>query len=182
MSTNDILRKYLDILNESDAATAAAPVTDNPSDQITFAPQQGNGSIKKVIEAVKEFQEEVGIAPADGVINPRTLAELLSQSGTMGKEEAEKFKAGAKDQSAADSEVVAEGIEGRGKHDMLADKAALHLGFAHGLMGEGHQCPHGVGTSAHSHYCHGHQEGLKECGTLPGGSSPTMAAPEKAGF
>jgi hypothetical protein len=180
MSTNDILRKYLDILNESDAAPATAPVTDTPSDQITFAPRQGNGSIKKVIDAVKEFQKEVGIE-ADGVINPRTLAELLSQSGTMGKEEAEKFKAGAQ-QGSQDAEVVAEGTEGRGKHDMLADKAALHLGFAHGLMGEAHQCSHPVGSSAHSHYAHGHQEGLKECGTLPGGSSPTMAAPAQAGF
>jgi hypothetical protein len=174
MSTNDILRKYLDILNESDAAPATAPVTDNPSDQITFAPPQGKGSIKKVIEAVKEFQEEVGITP-DGEINPRTLAELLSQSGTLSKEDEAKFKAGS--EQPADSEVVAEGTEGRGKHDMLSDKAALHLGFAHGLMGEGHQCPHGVGTSAHSHYCHGHQEGVKECG-----SSPAMAAPVQSGF
>jgi hypothetical protein len=179
MSTNDILRKYLDILNESEVAPA--PVTDNPSDQITYAPPTGKGSIKKVIEAVKEFQEEVGITP-DGVISPRTLAEILSQSGAMGKEEIEKLKAGAEQSSSQNAEVVAEGTEGRGKHDMLADKAALHLGFAHGLMGEGHQCPHGVGTSAHSHYCHGHQEGLKECGTLPGGSSPTMAAPAQAGF
>ena len=179
MSTNDILRKYLDILNESEVAQA--PVTDNPSDQITYAPPTGKGSIKKVIEAVKEFQEEVGIT-LDGVISPRTLAEILSQSGSMGKEEMEKLKAGAEQSASQNAEVVAEGTEGRGKHDMLADKAALHLGFAHGLMGEGHQCPHGVGTSAHSHYCHGHQEGLKECGTLPGGSSPTMAAPAQAGF
>jgi len=177
MSTNDILRKYLDILNESDAAPAAAPVTDNPSDQITYAPPTGKGSIKKVIEAVKEFQQEVGIE-ADGVITPRTLAEILSQSGSMGKEEMEKLQAPAEQ----DTEVVAEGIEGRGKHDMLADKAALHLGFAHGLMGEAHQCAHPVGTSAHSHYAHGHQEGLKECGVL-GGASPTMpAAPAQAAF
>jgi hypothetical protein len=177
MSTNDILRKYLDILNESDAAPATAPVTDNPADQITYAPVQGKGSIKKVIEAVKEFQEEVGITP-DGVISPRTLAEILSQSGSMGKEEMEKLKAGAAEQPAAtaDSEVVAEGTEGRGKHDMLSDKAALHLGYAHGLMGEGHQCAHPVGTSAHSHYAHGHQEGLKECGGMGG----QMAAPAPA--
>jgi hypothetical protein len=179
MSTNDILRKYLDILNESDAAPAVAPVTDNPADQITYAPPAGNGSIKKVIEAVKEFQEEVGIAP-DGVITPRTLAEILSQSGAMGKEEMEKLKAAPAEQDPA---VVAEGIEGRGKHDMLADKAALHLGFAHGLMGEAHQCAHPVGSSAHSHYAHGHQEGLKECGAIPGGASPTMpSAPAQAAF
>lgn len=183
MSTNDILRKYLDILNESDATTAAAPVTDNPADQITYAPPTGKGSIKKVIEAVKEFQEEVGIAP-DGVITPRTLAEILSQSGAMGKEEMEKLKAGTEQQPAATEQepaVVAEGIEGRGKHDMLSDKAALHLGFAHGLMGEAHQCAHPVGSSAHSHYAHGHQEGLKECGLLGGGST-MPAAPAQPAF
>ena len=176
MSTNDILRKYLDILNEDGAAQpAAAPVTDSPSDQITYAPPQGKGSIKKVIEAVKEFQQEVGIE-ADGVITPRTLAEILSQSGTLGKDELSKLKAGEE----ASPGVVSEAVEGRSKQDMIADKAALHLGYAHGLMGESHQCSHPVGTSAHSHYAHGHQEGLKECGTFTAGQPAT--SPSTMGF
>lgn len=184
MSTNDILRKYLDILNEGEVAPAAPaattePVTDNPSDQITYAPATGKGSIKKVIEAVKEFQQEVGISP-DGVINPQTLAEILSQSGTLGKDEMAKLKAGVEQQPDAEAGVVAEGLEGRGKHDMLTDKAALHMGYAHGLMGETHQCVHPVGSSAHSHYAHGHQEGLKECGAIGSPMTPTTPAPEQA--
>lgn len=181
MSTNDILRKYLDILNEDEATATAgatpAPAQAGPTGEVpTIAPLQGKGSIKKVIEAVKEFQSEVGIE-ANGVITPRTLAEILSQSGTLGKEEQAKLQAGADAQPTA--EPVSEGVEGRGKHDMLTDKAALHLGYAHGLMGEEHSCSHPVGSSAHSHYAHGHQEGLKECGVMRAGQS---APAPSAGF
>lgn len=173
MSTNDILRKYLDILNEDDGSVAQPAAGDgampDPAAHVTYAPQQGAGSIKEVIEAVKNFQGAVGLEET-GVIDPKTLAEILSQSGQMGKEEVQKLTAGHDE--AQTTAPVAEGIEGRGKHDMLADKAALHLGYAHGLMGEAHQCAHPVGTSSHSHYAHGHQEGLKECGVL---SSPMQA-------
>ena len=171
MSSNDILRKYLDILNEAADQAAAEPVAGDgampaPQEQITYAPVQGEGSIKEVIEAVKKFQGTVGLEET-GVIDPKTLAEILSQSGQMGKDEMAKLSAGV--EAGQTTAPVAEGLEGRGKHDMLADKAALHMGYAHGLMGEGHQCAHPVGSSAHSHYSHGHQEGLKECGVI---SSP----------
>lgn len=165
MSTNDILRKYLDILNESEAAPATAP-TDNPADQITYAPETGKGSIKEVIEAVKDFQSSIGKDPT-GIIDPSTLAEILSQSGTMAKDEMAKFQT---EPAAADSAApIAEGMNGVNKQDMLADKAALHMGYAHGLMGSCPECEHPVGSSAHSHYKHGQTEGLKECGML---SSP----------
>ena len=168
MSTNDILRKYLDILSEDEAPATTTPAANAPTGEVpTIAPYQGKGSIKKVIEAVKEFQQEVGIEPADGNITPRTLAEILSQSGTLGKEDMAKLKAGVDQQSAdQETEPVSEGVDGQGhsKHDQLTDKAALHLGYAHGLQGHEHQCPHSVGTSAHSHYSHGFNEGLKECG------------------
>lgn len=182
MSTNDILRKYLDILNEDDATApadaTAIPAQAGPTGEVpTIAPVQGKGSIKKVIEAVKEFQEEVGITP-DGVITPRTLAEILSQSGTLGKEEEAKLRAGA--EASGTAEPVSEGVEGRGKHDMLTDKASLHLGYAHGLMGEEHSCIHPVGSSAHSHYAHGHQEGLKECGVMRAGQA--TPPPTAVGF
>lgn len=178
MSTNDILRKYLDILKEDaeqqPAATAAPEAGDSampsPEEQITYAPVTGEGSIKEVIEAVKNFQGAVGLEET-GIIDPKTLAEILSQSGQMGKAEMAKLTAGHEEQQT--TAPVAEGLEGRGKHDMLADKAALHMGYAHGLMGEGHQCVHPVGSSAHSHYSHGHQEGLKECGVI---SNPMGAA------
>jgi hypothetical protein len=170
MSTNDILRKYLDILNE--APEAPADITASPSDQISYAPPVGNGSIKKVIEAVKEFQASIGKEPT-GIIDPPTLAELLSQSGTMAKDEMEKLKTGQEqpDTQASDA-PIAESMGGGNKRDMLADKAALHMGYAHGLMGGSHDCSHPVGSSSHSHYCHGHNEGLKECGMMP---SPTQA-------
>jgi hypothetical protein len=167
MSTNDILRKYLDILNEDEVPATTTPTAPAPTGEVpTIAPMEGKGSIKKVIESVKEFQQEVGIEPADGVINPRTLAEILSQSGTLGKDEVAKLKAGAEQQSTEkETDPVTEGAgHGSSKHDQLTDKAALHLGYSHGLQGHEHQCPHGVGTSAHSHYSHGFNEGLKECG------------------
>jgi hypothetical protein len=166
MSTNDILRKYLDILNE--APEAQADITANPADQITYAPQAGKGSIKEVIEAVKDFQTSIGKEPT-GVIDPATLAEILSQSGTLAKDEMEKLKAGQDtSQEPADATApIAEGMNGVNKQDMMSDKAALHMGYAHGLMGGGHDCSHPVGSSSHSHYCHGHNEGLKECGMVP---------------
>ena len=162
MSTNDILRKYLDILDEAPEATA--DITANPADQITYAPQTGKGSIKDVIEAVKDFQASIGKEPT-GIIDPATLAEILSQSGTMAKDEMAKLKAGSEPADA--TAPIAEGMNGLNKQDMIADKAALHMGYAHGLMGSSHDCSHPVGSSSHSHYCHGHNEGLKECGMVP---------------
>lgn len=160
MSTNDILRRYLDILNEDEQPTPAMP---SPDGQVTYAPQSGTGSISDVMEAVKAFQKSVGLEET-GLLDPKTLAEILAQSGRLGKEEAAKLNAGA--QSAEPKpEEMAEGMgTGSSKQDQLHDKAALHLGYAHGLLGGEHQCSHGVGTSGHSHYCHGHNEGLKECG------------------
>ena len=179
MSTNDILRKYLDILKEDDdkaPSQANSEPTSEPSEpsaapadksSLTVAPLKGPGSIKGVIEAVKSFQSSIGME-ANGVIDPKTLAEILSQSGTYGREEAEKLKAGAgQGEEEKTSEPVAEGVDpsnGSSKHDQLHDKAALHLGYAHGLLSHPHQCPHNVGTSAHSHYCEGHRKGLEECG------------------
>jgi hypothetical protein len=164
MSTNDILRKYLDMLNEG--PEAQADITANPADQITYAPQSGKGSIKEVIEAVKDFQTSIGKEPT-GIIDPATLAEILSQSGTMAKDEMAKLQPAPTSTDSADP--IAEGMNGLNKQDMMADKAALHMGYAHGLMGSSHDCSHPVGSSSHSHYCHGHNEGLKECGML---SSP----------
>ena len=175
MSTNDILRKYLDMLNEGPEDTPA-DITANPADQITYAPQSGKGSIKEVIEAVKDFQTSIGKEPT-GIIDPATLAEILSQSGTMAKDEMAKLQAGQdapKSQEPTDATApIAEGMNGVNKQDMLADKAALHMGYAHGLMGGSHECSHPVGSSSHSHYCHGHNEGLKECGMVP---SPMQAS------
>lgn len=182
MSTQDIFRKYLDILKEEESKQASASSnpeqqttgdTPDPS-QITYAPPKGKGSIKAVIQAVREFQEASKL-PVTGVIDPKTLAEILTQSGTMGEEEMQKLQSGEAGSDEHKSEVVAETAMGSSKQDQLMEKAALHLGYAHGLMGHDHQCPHAVGTSAHSHYAHGHQLGLKECGGAWGAGSATSA-------
>jgi hypothetical protein len=89
----------------------------------------------------------------------------------MAKDEMAKLQAGQDTSKAPEptnsNEPIAEGLDGVSKQDMMAVKAALHMGYAHGLLGGGHECEHPVGSSAHSHYCHGHQAGLKECGMMP---------------
>jgi len=170
MSTNDILRKYLDILKEDEEKqTPAAPSTDTPTKSVddsslqgvTYAPPKGKGSISAVKNAVADFQESIGMKRT-GLIDPTTLAEILSQSGTIGKEEADKLQAGV-EQGSEEKTSIAESV-GTSKQQQLMEKASLHEGYAHGLMGHEHRCSHAVGTSEHSHYCHGHQLGLKECG------------------
>jgi hypothetical protein len=171
MSTNDILRKYLDILKEDEEkqstdaptpSTSSKPVDDSSLNSVTYAPPKGKGSINAVKAAVGDFQESIGMKRT-GLIDPTTLAEILSQSGTIGKDEAEKLQAGAEGKGSEEKTDLAEGV-GTSKQQQLMEKACLHEGYAHGLMGHEHRCSHAVGTSEHSHYCHGHQLGLKECG------------------
>jgi hypothetical protein len=168
MSTNDILRKYLDILAEDETKPATEPgqapaanIDSSSLSSLTYAPPKGKGSISAVKMAVGDFQESIGMKRT-GVLDPKTLAEILSQSGTIGKEEAEKLEAGA-EQGSEQKTDIAESA-GTSKQQQLMEKACLHEGYAHGLMGHEHRCSHSVGTSEHSHYCHGHQLGLKECG------------------
>ena len=164
MSTNDILRKYLDILKEDeDKAQAPASSSDMPSsDKIQIAPPKGAGSIEAVIEAIKDFQQATGEEPADGIPRPTTMAKLLSQSGRLGRDEAKKLEQGGP----ADKEptAIAENIEAGDRHQVLLNKAALHEGYAQGLRGHEAMCPHAVGTGEHSYHLHGHGLGLKECG------------------
>lgn len=167
-STNDILRKYLDIL-EADAPTADANAMPS-ADKIQIAPPKGQGSINEVMAAVKSFQEASGMKPT-GLLDPKTLAEILSQSGRMGKEEVAKLQAGSEqgqepvptNESAG---ALAEDIEAGDRHQVLLNKAALHEGYSQGLRGHEVMCPHSVGTSEHSYHLHGHGLGLKESGGL----------------
>jgi murein L,D-transpeptidase YcbB/YkuD len=100
MSHKDILRKYLDMLNEDETAPKASADEMPTSDKIQIAPPKGQGSINEVITAVKNFQQASGMEPT-GRLDPKTLAELLSQSGRMGQEEMEKLQAG-QEQSGAE--------------------------------------------------------------------------------
>ena len=169
-SSKDILRQYLDIL-ETDAPTAdSASATAMPSaDKIQIAPPKGQGSINEVMTAVKNFQEAAGMKPT-GLLDPKTLAEILSQSGRMGKDEVAKLQAG-QEQGQQGAEVtesteLAENIEAGDRHQVLLNKAALHEGYSQGLRGHECMCPHSVGTSEHSYHLHGHGLGLKECGGI----------------
>jgi hypothetical protein len=170
MSTPNILRKYLDILEaESDTSVTDKPTSsssdnaDMPSsDKIQIAPPKGQGSIQAVIAAVRDFQQATGDLPADGILRPGTLAELLSQSGRMGREEAEKLEKGAS--ADKESTTISENIEAGDRHQVLLNKAALHEGYSQGLRGHECMCPHAVGTGEHSYHLHGHGLGLKECG------------------
>jgi len=176
MSQKDILRKYLDILNEDETAPTASAEPTSASkgempgaDKIQIAPPKGQGSINEVMTAVKNFQEASGIKPT-GLLDPKTLAEILSQSGRMGKEEAEKLQSGQAQQKqgseVTESTELAENIEAGDRHQVLLNKAALHEGYSQGLRGHECMCPHSVGTSEHSYHSHGHGLGLKECGGI----------------
>jgi len=170
-TTPNILRKYLDIL---EAETDSKPIADMPtsgpsdttdmpsSDKIQIAPPKGEGSIQAVISAVKDFQQATGDLPADGILRPTTLAKLLSQSGRMGREEAEKLAKGG--ESNKEATPIAENIEAGDRHQVLLHKAALHEGYSQGLRGHECMCPHSVGTGEHSYHLHGHGLGIKECG------------------
>jgi hypothetical protein len=170
-TTPNILRKYLDILEaESDAksmpdAPSSSDSSKMPSaDKIQIAPPKGTGSIQDVITAVKAFQQATDDLPADGVLRPTTMAKLLSQSGRMGREEAEKLaKGGPADKEAT---PISENIEAGDRHQVLLNKAALHEGYSQGLRGHECMCPHAVGTGEHSYHLHGHGLGLKECGGI----------------
>ena len=170
MSQKDILRKYLDILNEDDSAPTEPTKTagDMPSaDKIQIAPPKGQGSINEVMTAVKNFQEASGMQ-ATGLLDPKTLAEILSQSGRMGKEEMAKLQAGQEETGAevTESAGISENIEAGDRHQVLLNKAALHEGYSQGLRGHEMMCPHSVGTGEHSYHAHGHGLGLKECGGI----------------
>jgi len=167
MSQKDILREYLDMLNEDETAPKASADEMPTSDKIQIAPPKGQGSINEVITAVKNFQQASGMEPT-GRLDPKTLAELLSQSGRMGQEEMEKLQAGQEQSGAevTESAGISENIEAGDRHQVLLNKAALHEGYASGLRGHESMCPHSVGTSEHSYHLHGHGLGTKECGGI----------------
>ena len=200
MAQQDILRRYLDILTEADSSqqgTADKVATPAPSNEPTtgpgtqIAPPSGSGSIQDVIKAVTAFQKTVGLNP-DGILGPKTLAAILSQSGRLGKAELEKLKQAsaptddasqlAEEQmpmtppmaSMQDTSSTAPAM-GETIQDTLRKKSALHHGYSEGLMARSHHgCVHESGGGEHTHWMHGYSAGLKECEGAWGGMAPSM--------
>lgn len=166
MSQKDIFRKYLDILNEDEETKkpetpTAGPVDDESLSKLTMDPD----AFKSLNTAIKEFQESLHL-PATGEITPETMAAYISN----GRQKNLDRVASGKEQGNSESKAtdLAEGLGDSHVADRchgLECKAALHHGFADGLLNHEHMTTHAVGTPHHSHYSHGHLEGLKEAGT-----------------
>lgn len=202
MSTKDILRKYLDILNESsEQSTPAAGIAMQPEQIIP--PQDGDGSIRRVSEALRAFQkaagkQETGLPDFEtigelksskapeaqsvkeavaayqktkqmpnqtGDLDPMTLAEMISDSGSLRDDEAAKIQKGfeqAKSNGQAEEPALNESAMVADPKAALEHKASLHEGYSQGLRGVPVECSHEVGTPHHSHHMHGHMLGKKE--------------------
>lgn len=94
-STNDVLRKYLDILNEAEAAKPADPAQlDTPPADAQSSGDPLETSAGKIIAAVKEYQKLImsvaGKFPpnaperkvkVNGMIDPATLVAIYSHGG-----------------------------------------------------------------------------------------------------
>lgn len=94
-SSNDVLRKYLDILNEADTAKPADPAQlDTPPADSAPGADPLEATAGKIISAVKEYQKLImsvaGKFPANaperkvkvtGMIDPATLVAIYSHGG-----------------------------------------------------------------------------------------------------
>jgi hypothetical protein len=124
----------------------------------------------------------------NGMIDPPTLAAIYSHGG-RGLSGAADLQKSLSTPSDADSSAMNEDDMGMGGsnpmpaptqspggtpstsapmtetiQDTLRRKAALHEGYACGLMAESHHsCTHPEGSHEHLHYMHGYSKGLAEC-------------------
>jgi ribosome modulation factor len=163
MAQQDILRKYLDILNESTPAEKAEGMI--PLDQVS-APSEN--PVAELLEAVARFKQSQPDLETDTRLDPKTLARIMSLSKVMEDDMGSMSGAPmAPSPSTPNQMPMEENIM-----DTLRKKAALHRGYSHGLMGDSHtHCAHKEGTPEHMHWHHGYSEGLKECSgvwKLPG--------------
>jgi len=124
----------------------------------------------------------------NGMIDPPTLAAIYSHGGRglTGAAELQKSLSTPSDADAGamnedDMGMPSSGPTGGGGagagdyqpsmapmtetiQDTLRRKAALHEGYACGLMAESHHnCTHPEGSHEHLHYMHGYSKGLAEC-------------------
>jgi hypothetical protein len=184
MSNNTILRKYLDILNESEIPKVA-PQIDDP-EQIVYAETAQGGSVAQIIESVKAFQRTVKL-PETGTLDPRTLAAIMSHSAKL----AEDMGASASvpmaptpavNTNPADTPTPANPATAPTTtpatppvitREDLENKAELHTGYGLGLRGGSHHdCGHEPGSSKHLHWHHGYSKGSKEFAECMGVMKP----------
>ena len=166
--------------NATPGSTApdASTMPDPSKADLTYAPQSGSGSIQAVIDAVKAFQKKTGLNPS-GILDPKTMAAILSQSGKVAKDTAAKMQQPS-DAPASGDKLSEDDMGGTMSssmpsapsampvtetiQDTLRRKAALHEGYACGLMAESHhKCVHPEGSHEHLHWHHGYSKGLAEC-------------------
>jgi hypothetical protein len=204
MAQQDILRKYLDILNEAEVPAKSTPA--DPA-QLDAPPADSSKSdpietaAGKIINAVKDFQKLISSVASkfpqnaperrvqtNGMIDPPTLAAIYSHGG-KGLTGSAELQKSLRTPSDSDSTAMNEndmgtmdqapmGGAGAGDYqapmttapmsetiqDTLRRKAALHEGYACGLMAESHHsCTHPEGSHEHLHYMHGYSKGLAEC-------------------
>jgi hypothetical protein len=190
-STNDVLRKYLDILNEAEAAKPADPAQlDTPPADSQSSGDPLEMTAQKIITAVKEYQKLImsvaGKFPPNaperkvkvtGMIDPATLVAIYSHGG-KGLAGADKTVQDLSTPSDAKAAVTEDEMMGGAMpapapsappmtetiQDTIRRKAALHEGYACGLMAESHhKCVHPEGSHEHLHWHHGYSKGLAEC-------------------
>jgi len=194
-STNDVLRKYLDILNEAEIPATPAPTDpaqlDAPATDSSGKMDPIESAAGKVINAVKDFQKIIssvsGKFPANaperriqtnGMIDPPTLAAIYSHGGRGLSGSAELQKSLTTPSDADSTTMNEDDMAGtiaptetptpvpmtETIQDTIRRKAALHEGYACGLMAESHHnCTHPEGSHEHLHYMHGYSKGLAEC-------------------
>jgi len=115
-----------------------------------------------VKKAVTEYQQTKQLPVKTGEFDPRTFAEMLSDSGKLDAKEEQKLQSGWQQAQAKAGDTVNESVGGVDARTALEHKAALHEGYAQGLKGAECACMHEVGTPHHSHHSHGYMLGKKE--------------------
>ena len=168
MAQQDILRKYLDILN--DPAPAESKEELLALEELSAPSENPVGDL---LEAIAKFKATQPDLAQDNKLDPKTLARIMSlgkiNETEMGGAPQPPMSGGAPQPPmsggapGAPSTTPAPPME-ENLMDTLRKKAALHRGYSHGLMGDSHtHCSHKEGTPEHMHWHHGYSEGLKEC-------------------
>ena len=158
MAQQEILRKYLDILNESSPASSQEEML--PLNMVS-APSEN--PVRDLLEAVVKFKATQSDLEQNTRLDPKTLARIMSLSKVMEDDMGNPMPAPTSTPPTGAPTSAPMPME-ENIMDTLRKKAALHRGYSHGLMGDSHtHCAHKEGTPEHMHWHHGYSEGLKEC-------------------
>ena len=158
MAQQDILRKYLDILNDTAPAESKEELL---ALEELSAPSEN--PVRDLLEAIAKFKATQPDLTQDSRLDPKTLARIMSLGKVMEDDIGGGMPAPTPDTAPMPATQAPPAME-ENIMDTLRKKAALHRGYAHGLMGDSHtHCSHKEGTPEHMHWHHGYSEGLKEC-------------------